>query len=1139
MMGFGTLIRRSLAYHWRTHLGVLLGALVGSAVLIGALLVGDSVRASLKKLALMRLGTTEQALASNDRFFRSALAKDIEAEVKTSVVPVVQVLGTASARGGEGRANKIQVQGVEEGFWKLALKKPSFATIPDGSVVLNESLARQLGVKEKEDIVFRVPKPSALSRDAPLSSQEDSSVALRVNVLAIVNDEEFGRFGLQASQVPPFNAFMPLAWLQSKLSIPGKANLLLVGQGLADADKLSAALKKHWQLADAQMEIRDLPAANALEVRTPRVFLDSPMAAAAQKALGDNRQILTYFANEIRLGTNMVPYSMVTATGAPLVPKELKDDEIVLGQWAADDLGAKVGDSVKLSYFVVGIGRKLEEHTNTFRVHSIVPLSGIYADKSLMPDFPGMTDAANCRDWDTGFPIRTDAIRDKDEKYWDEHKGTPKAFISLSAGVKLWSNRFGNLTAIRFDRGQLTTNQIASAIQQKLDPASVSLSFLPVRQQALMAVDQSQDFGGLFIGFSFFLIVAALLLMALLFQLGVEQRAREVGTLLAFGFTPKQVRNLLLGEGSVIAIIGGVLGAIGGIWYAQGMLYGLANLWRDAVGTSSLSFHAEPQTLVIGTVSSIIVAVITIWLAVRKQVQRPAKELLAEGAEERRSVLEGAGKKSKAGIIATICLVLGAALVGWAKLGGQADAAGLFFGAGSLFLIGGLAASSAWLNALRDKGLKLSADELAALFNLNGLGIRNAVRRRKRSLVTISLLACGSFLVVAVGANKLDAKADATKRSAGTGGFAFIGDTTLPVVHDLNTKDGREFFGLDDKKLAGVNFVPFRVKDGDDASCLNLNRAQKPRILGVNPKLLEEKKSFTFTGVWCVSTMREPRGLLSPGWEMLSEQDHVLEGYRKSDGKVTIDFMPRFALPGRAAIIPAIADAASLQWAMGKKIGDVVPYTDERGNTFHVRLVGGLANSILQGSIIIPEDEFAARFPSESGYRMFLIDAPAERMEEVSKTLTKALQNEGLELTTTTQRLNAFNAVQNTYLSTFQVLGGLGLLLGSLGLGVVVLRNVLERRSELALLRAVGFRAKTLQWLVFSEHGVLLLLGLLVGVVSALIAVLPAMLSPGAEIPFTSLAITLGSVLFSGIVWTFLAASFALRGQLLDGLRSE
>src|ERR1700749_4672593 len=108
--------------------------------------------------------------------------------------------------------------------------------------------------------------------------------------------------------------------------------------------------------------------------------------------------------------------------------------------------------------------------------------------------------------------------------------------------------------------------------------------------------------------------------------------------------------------------------------------------------------------------------------------------------------------------------------------------------------------------------------------------------------------------------------------------------------------------------------------------------------------------------------------------------------------------------------------------------------------------------------------------------------------------LTRAFQNYGLELTPTTRRLDAFNAVQNTYLSTFQVLGGLGLLLGSAGLGVVVLRNVQERRGELALLLAIGFRKRALQWLVLSEHGALLGLGLAVGIIAAVIGVLPALI---------------------------------------------
>jgi putative ABC transport system permease protein len=224
---------------------------------------------------------------------------------------------------------------------------------------------------------------------------------------------------------------------------------------------------------------------------------------------------------------------------------------------------------------------------------------------------------------------------------------------------------------------------------------------------------------------------------------------------------------------------------------------------------------------------------------------------------------------------------------------------------------------------------------------------------------------------------------------------------------------------------------------------------------------------------------------------------------------------------------------------MGKKVGDTIDYTDERGQTFKVRIVGAVANSILQGSLIIDEAEFMKRFPSESGYRMFLVDAPSNSVARVSATLSRALQDAGLELTPAVDRLNAFNAVQNTYLGTFQVLGGLGLLLGSAGLGIVVLRNVQDRRGELALLLAVGFRRPALQWLVLSEHGALLALGLGVGVLAAVIGVLPALLSPGSQIPYASLAFTLAAVLANGLVWTWLATRFALRGRLLDALRNE
>jgi ABC-type antimicrobial peptide transport system permease subunit len=1101
-----TLILRSLRFHARAHLGVALGATVGSAALVGALVVGDSVRESLRDLALLRLGKAEFALNANDRFFRAKLAEDLAAN---SIAPVLQLPGTAASIDGAARANRVQILGVDNRFWALAGQPPAFGAIPKDVVVLNSTLADQLKTRVGDTILLRLEKPSLLSRDVPISPQDDYAVATRLKVHAIVSDAEFGRFSLQANQVPPFNAFVPIETLQENVNLPGRANMLLVGQSgpSGGLSVLSSVLRSKWQLADAELELRDLPAANCLELRTSRIFIDPPVAEAARKAATNAQPILTYFVNELRDGPRATPYSMVTAMGAPVVPADMRDDEILVNDWLANDLQVKPGDKLSLTYYVISADRKMVEQQSEFRVHGVVPMAGAAADPTLMPDFPGIAKAESSRDWDAGFAIQLNKIRDQDEKYWKEHRGTPKAFITLAAGQKIWSNRFGDFTAIRFPQPGATAEAIQKTILQALDPAAVGLSFQPAREQALAASAQSQDFGGLFIGFSFFLIVAALLLMALLFQFGLEQRTAEIGTLLALGFRPRQVRRMLLLEGTMLALIGGILGALGGVLYARAMLHGLTTVWRGAVGTSALHFHILPETLAGGAFAGAIVAALAIWLTLRRQARRPARELLAAGAElEFQSSNFKAQQRNFGAWIALVSAVLALVMVGGAVWKHDTSSSETFFGAGALLLIAGLGFSAAWLAALGRKAVSTH-------LTVGGLGLRSSARRRKRSLATIGLLACGCFLIVAVGAFRLEANVDAAKRSSGTGGFALIGESTLPVSHDLNAPAGRDFYGLNAADLAGVDVVSFRVRDGDDASCLNLNRAQKPRVLGVNPEALQTRQAFTFAEIAKGLTAEKP-------WLLLKNNN---------GGKASLS----------GDEIPAIADENSILWALGKKVGDTIDYTDERGRPFELRLVAALANSVLQGSLIIDEAEFVKRFPGESGYRMFLIDAPSNQAGRVSAALSRALQDVGMELTPAARRLDAYNAVQNTYLSTFQVLGGLGLLLGSAGLGIVVLRNVQERRGELALLLAVGFRKSALQWLVLTEHSALLGLGLGVGLAAAVIGVLPALLSPGSQIPYLSLAWTLAAVVINGLIWTWLATRFALRGKLIEALRNE
>jgi ABC-type antimicrobial peptide transport system permease subunit len=298
-------------------------------------------------------------------------------------------------------------------------------------------------------------------------------------------------------------------------------------------------------------------------------------------------------------------------------------------------------------------------------------------------------------------------------------------------------------------------------------------------------------------------------------------------------------------------------------------------------------------------------------------------------------------------------------------------------------------------------------------------------------------------------------------------------------------------------------------------------------MLGVKPELLDGR--FTFAQV---ARGADPH----KGWALLGS------GRSREAGEAHSEIEYSQSLPTSAAtadVVPAVGDANSIEWALGRKIGDTIDYTDERGRSFKVRLVGAVANSILQGSLVISDAEFVKRFPSQSGYQMFLLDAPANSLPQTSARLSRALQDVGLELTPAVKRLNAFNAVQNTYLGTFQILGGLGLLLGSAGLGVVVLRNVLERRGELGLLVAVGFRRRDLARMLLSEHGALLAVGLGLGMLAALVAVLPAVLSPGTQLPYLSLAFTLAAVLINGAGWTCLATRAALRGNLLDALRNE
>ena len=513
------LIFRSAAYYWRTHLGVAAGAAVATAVLVGALVVGDSVRYTLRTLALRRLGQTTLAMSSADRFFRAegdsgdaarryplsrveeedaltgtlrtpeatsertrsvrsdavrryppedatgtrrtGLAADIQADLPVPLAHVLLLDGSARTPDSTGLANNVQVVGADERFWAIGgVADPLAGAAPDEAVI-NDHLARQLGVAVGDVVLLRVPVPSGLPREAPLSTDRDAVAAIRATVRAIIDDSHFGRFSLRANQFAPQSAFVPLSTLQRAVKLYGKANVMLVaGAGdpraptVAQAD---AALQKHLCLPDADLQLRDL-GGGVRELRTGRVFLDSDIGRAAL-AVNHAAGVLAYFVDEVRLGDRAAPYCILAGMDAnhpgrppSPVPSEMGDDEILLNSWLADDLAARPGDNVTLTYRTLGPLRRLETAAAAFRVRAVVPIAGPADDPNLMPDFPGLSDVKNCLDWRPGLEVDTHKLRPKDVDYWNARRGTPKAFLTLRAAQKLWANRFGDLTAVRYAR---------------------------------------------------------------------------------------------------------------------------------------------------------------------------------------------------------------------------------------------------------------------------------------------------------------------------------------------------------------------------------------------------------------------------------------------------------------------------------------------------------------------------------------------------------------------------------------------------------------------------------------------------------------------------------------------------------------
>lgn len=1171
------LILASLTHYWRTNLAVILGVAAATAAIAGALIVGDSVRESLARMSLDRLGGVDHALQSG-RFFREDLAGEVARDTVFSVAPAIVLPGSLTFESEPGsdesvgeavvtRAGGVQIYGVDDRFWSLTTSNND---VPENNqVVLNQRVADQLGATVGDEVSLVVEIPASIPRDALLGDRNETVLELLLTVSGIADAEETqGRFGLNPSQQLPLNAFLPLTTLQQRLGLeqispslrdptskPARVNAIYVGTSdtltpetndplSADvAEALTQEVALHKTLADLSLRIVRNEEHGYLSLESERMILEDAVGTAAAQAAGElnlpTSPVLVYLLNEVQNADDADAYSMYPVvagvdfeTSAPFGPFQYtaggppsarfsEPVPVVLNDWLATDLHASVGDKLSSRYYQVGDRGDLPEEHLQFEVAGIVQLAGVADDRGFTPEVPGITDVETFDDWRQPFPLERSRVTTRDDDYWTgtadnkAYRATPKMFVTLDAAQSLWRSRYGQLTSFRFAPrpGQTLDEadaEFRQALLKQLDPASTGLVFQPVKFQGLQAARGTNDFSGLFIGFSFFLILAAAILIGLLFRLGIERRVSQVGLLAAVGLPPRTIRRLFLGEGGLLVLVGGTIGCAIGVGYAALIMYGLRTWWNAAVGTQFLSLAVEPVSLVSGFVGAALVSLLAVAWALRQSKGFSTRELLA-GVVEREATASRGGRWSRRVAIAagtTAALCLGASLAGLVPdreaFSGFSFRVVAFFVSGIAALTAGLSAGAAWLAA--DRGLAVAGQGLAGIVRL---AARNAARNRRRSVMTGSLIACATFLIVAIASGRRNPAVEAPRKDSGNGGFTLVAKSSLPILYDLNTPEGRSKAGIraasaaDEQLLGSMWVAPFRLKPGEDASCLNLYQTRLPTILGLPSDVIEkfsDEHRFRFADTHAA----EP-------WKLLHED--LPEGH-----------------------VPVLGDMNTLQYSLHKGIGQTV---DVPNSDATLEIAGMFDASIFQGVLVMSEENFHKVFPDREGFQYFLIEIDPARADSLQRLLETGLSDSGFDSEPVADRLADFLAVQNTYLSTFQALGGFGLLLGTFGLGTVMLRNVLERRGELALLRAVGFRNATLGTLVFAENALLMLGGLLIGTFAALLAMAPHLATTGADVQWAALSLTLGSVAVIGLLASTAATRAAVQTPILASLRSE
>lgn len=1173
----------------------IVGLIVGSAIITGSLAVGDSLKSSVVDEVYANLGGVDEVVHSNGLFdesiFSAVSGNSTLAGVTDAIAPLVILKASVrNAATGQFEA-KVNIVGYDaslHAFGEFRKSDGSSLTgVPaSGRAVINQQLAGRIDALAGATLAVTTQNPgfSIESIFSPLLGQASFSVV----VDAVVADTGLGRFNLESAGGVPENIYVSLGYLQNMITASSRINTIVVSNkgDVREGVKLtSEAVDRLQAVLDDVVGYRDMrldvSALGYVKIESENVFFDGRYASAVQSVAGAEAasQLTSYFVNSISFQSRKVPYSTVTgldpisdyqfgpfvdnSTGSPIVGA-MSDNEIIMTNYTAGRLGARVGDMVTLNYTVYDATYSAIYEKTNFTVAYVVNMVGKAADPNLMPPFPGISGKASCADWDppwiSGSKMRSEMTWE-DLYYWQTYGGTPKAYITLAEAQSLWSNDLGNLTTINVKGANPTqlAQQEGSRLNATIVAGDAGIDVSPAKQIGIQSAEGTQLLTETFLSFGMVVVISGIILEAALVAGVMEGRRREIALLKTLGTKRWQITQTFAFEGFLLSAISAAIGILVGLLVAFVCIWLTNTFWSNIVEGRTVSLYFTPETLVVGFVAGLLISFLAFVLFARL-----ASASLITGALKENETSGRRRQWSRVRLwlalasLAAICIaavlaphfgvtnptqsasliLIGPAIVflsvpfiphGEADRdsemrkiglltvlyvlvitfvfasGANMDPFPLFFESGFVIVAAAVVGLAGSIRPFAAAFSRLAGGSGAGHATLR-LALLSPSRRVRRTCLSVALFAVVVFTYLGLSVNiqgQQQNLKDATYYQGA--GYSVLAESSVPVKFDLGSQQDRVKNGVVNFS-DGTQVVQFLTVGQVGGSCSNLKRNLPPRLIAANE---------TFVSV-NVLRFQAPSGYHSI-WAALNGVEN--------DGA-----------------IPAVGDYNTIVWILGKGVGGHVMITDEHGVGRELVVVGIFENSIFQGSLFVSEDNLNNLYPTTADYRIFLFktnDPP-----KLVTYLESQMQAYGMDASLVSDLVRDNASIEWSYMSLFQALLLVGLFVGIAGIAASSSKSVEDRRQEIGAMRAIGFKRSMVLGSFILENLYIASLGAVIGILTGLLVAFVffgrgSLLSFSVAVPWAAIAFVVIAVDAAAVIATISPARKAARMHPVDALRRE